>query len=153
MDWSPSLVLSIIALIVSVIGGALVRIFVGRTFKGIDDSISSLTGSLETLNIKVQNGCWISPNTCDMRMRGVEKLTDLIPDLDKQVALLISYKKRIEEVQDRVKNIDAIRVEFLEKFVPIPEFSRQIKIITSQLEGIYKKIDSLDNKLDSYRRG
>ena len=140
MEFSLANILSILSLFIAVVGGALLKSLVGRAFAANDQKI-----------VDLQNKKWVSESTCQIR---VEKLDSVEKDYrvtEKEVTRLIEITTTLKELQKKFGSLDKIRADFLEKFVPAPDFARQMQIMVSQIEGIYKKIDHLDQKLDRSR--
>lgn len=86
--------------------------------------------------------------------RAFESITETSTRLQKEINSashkILNLEKDIIRVQGAVKSVeDVLRAEFTEKFLARADFIRDIQLLNSQVESIYKKIDHVDDKLDT----
>lgn len=135
-----------IALVICILGGLVVKIFIARTFKGIDDAIKNLEKQLDGIDYVSTSECSLKMGKCIKLENKMETASDAIIRLQEATKILDTLKKNAE-------NIDKLRVEFLEKYQPKADFIREMQILNSQLESAHKMITCLDKKIDAIKRG
>ena len=142
-----------IAIIFVVIGGLIIRVFVARTFKGIDDNIKNIDIKVEKelteMNKKISKNVPISE--CSLKMEKCIKLEKQMDHASEAIIRLQEASKILDSLKKTAENIDKLRVEFLEKYQPKADFIREMAILNSQLESIHKMITRLDEKFDSLK--
>ena len=142
MSMWDAVVQGIIAFVFVAIGGAILKVLFGRVFKNIDQEIKSMKNQI---NERVPR------ETCAIRVESLEDLEERVGNMEKDVVSLQKSYETLEEIRKTLSNIDALRAEFLEKFQRKADFNRELQILGSQLESIYKKIDHLDEKWEKFR--
>lgn len=141
--WSY-IIQGVVTLLLVVVAGAIVKVLVGRTFKSIDQDIKKLSDQVVAAN-------WVPRETFDIRMQNLTDAEASIEGLGKDVVRLEEITKILAELRHAIANIDTLRAEFLEKFQRKTDFIRELSLLVSQIEGIYKKIDHIDDKIDKLR--
>lgn len=122
-------ILSIIALAVTVIGGAILKVMFSRAFKSSDDANRALKESIDSFS-----------KTLDEQDKCGRKLELDLNSLQTKFA-------EFDKLRVKLDSIDALRAEFMEKFERRSEFVREIQILQNQIEMIFKKVDHVDNQL------
>jgi hypothetical protein len=133
-----------IAIVIGVLVGIIVKIFIARTFKGIDDKINSLEH-------KIENN--VPASECKLKMDKCEKLEIKASQASEDIIRLQEATKILDTLKKNAENIDKLRVEFLEKYQPKADFIREMQILNSQLESAHKMITRLDEKIETIKRG
>lgn len=133
-----------IALVICILGGVVVKVFIARTFKGIDDKINSLEKKIEDT---------VPVSEYKLKMDKCEKLETKVDEASDNIIRLQEATKIFDSLKERTENIDKLRVEFLEKYQPKADFIREMQILNSQLETAHKMITRLDEKIEAIKRG
>ena len=134
----------VIALVMCGIASVIVKIFINRTFKGIDDKISAVEKKLEDT---------VPASECKLKMDKCEKLENKANQASDDIIRLQETTKILDTLKEKAENIDKLRVEFLEKYQPKADFIREMQILNSQLESAHKMITRLDEKIELIKRG
>jgi len=134
-----------IAIIVCVLAGAIVKVFITRTFKGIDDKIVSLEKKINDID-------YVPTTECNLKMEKCIKLETKMEEASDDIIRLQEATKILDVLKKNAENINKLRVEFLERYQLKSDFIRDIQILNSQLEGVHKMITRLDEKISSIRR-
>jgi len=149
-----ALLQGLVTIAIVVIGGLIVRVFIARTFKGIDDNIKNIDKKvdkeLEEINKKV--ALCVPTSECDLKMEKGIKLENKIEHASEDIIRLQEASKILDSLKQNADRIDKLRVEFLEKYQPKADFIREMAILNSQVESIHKMITRLDDKLDSLKK-
>jgi peptidoglycan hydrolase CwlO-like protein len=82
----------------------------------------------------------------------VDRLNTCFSGHDRDIVRVQEIAKFIETYQSRLSEIEALRAEFLEKFIRRGDFIREMQILNSQVAAIYQKIDHVDEKVDERLR-
>ena len=133
-----------IAAIICGVAAVIIKIFIPRTFKGIDDKINAIEQ-------KVTNT--VPATECKLKMDKCEKLETKANQASDDIIRLQEATKVLDSLKEKADNIDKLRVEFLEKYQPKADFIREMQILNSQLESAHKMITRLDEKIESIKRG
>lgn len=133
-----------IAIVICGIASVIVKLFITRTFKGIDDKISAIEKKIEET---------VPVSECTLKMEKCKKLETKMEEASDDIIRLQEATKVLDTLKKHAENIDKLRVEFLEKYQPKADFIREMQILNSQLESAYNMITRLDEKIDLLRRG
>lgn len=117
------------------------KVFASRAFKSLDKR-------LDDLEHQYGSDQWVHKQAYDLHVDILKEQGQVMMSTQITLTELKVKIEALELLRDKVNTIDALRAEFLEKFLPKSDFTREIEIMTSQIEGIYRKIDHLDEKLD-----
>lgn len=127
-------ILSIIALVVTAIGGALLPIMFRRAFRVSDDAIKAL----KEANVALSTSA--------------DELEACNKKLELDLNTLTTRFQEFDKMRGKVESIDSLRAEFLEKYERRADFIRQIEILQNQIEMIFNKIDHVDAQITARPR-
>lgn len=127
-------ILAIVALSITVIGGAIIQVMFRRAFRVSDDAIKSLKEANAALNTSV------------------ESLKSSCKQLELDLNTLKTRFEEFDKIREKVDSIDSLRAEFLERFQRRSEFIREVQILQNQIELIFNKIDHVDAQMTARPR-
>jgi len=81
----------------------------------------------------------------------VEEIETKLAVLDKEIVRMQEQLKEIPELRNKITQLEKIRVEMLERYLPRGDFIREIQIMSNQMEANWKKTDQLDGKLEKLK--
>lgn len=112
----------IVSLVIVGIGGAVIKIFIDRAFKSIDESIKSLFDSQKTVN------------------KEQEELWDYANEIHEDIIRLQAALRDTSKISD-------LRLEFLEKFQTNNAAESDFNRLLSLLDSLSSKFEKLEEKI------
>lgn len=153
--YAEILISGCITLIVAVIGGALFKVLVKRSFDSVDVLVKNNSTKIEKLEEKMSSmkdtldGQGLVTNKeCKVYRDTVDSLEDTVKFAEKDIVRLQEHLKALDDLKKTMSSIEALKAEFHEKFLPKTDFIREIQLLSSQLETIFKKIDHVDEQVE-----
>jgi len=144
-------ILALVALVVTVIGGSIAKVMFSRAFKASDVGTKALADHLDA---ELSN----LSKRLDGLIGDIDNVAGLGRNSEKDIIKLQSCVESLNMLKAKIDSIDTLKTEFLEKFVKSVDFIRELQVIISQIDAIFRKVDQLDSKVSDrldkiYMRG
>lgn len=135
-----SSILALGTLAITLIGGAIAKVMFSRAFKASDIGTKALSEHVDTVLGNLSK-------RLDGLIGDIDNVAALVRGSEKDIIKLQSCMESLDALRAKVDVVDGLKAEFLEKFVKSVDFIRELQVIISQIDAIFRKVDQLDSKV------